>query len=416
MSEIAVQVDHVWKRFHRGEFHDSLRDAIPAFFQSLVGKTDRQELGKGDFWALKDVSFEVKKGESFGIIGHNGAGKSTMLKILSRIIKPNRGNVRMEGRLGTLIEIGAGFHGDLTGRENIYLNGTILGMKKAEIDRKFDEIVDFSGIEEFLDTPVKRYSSGMHARLGFAVAAHLEPEILIVDEVLSVGDTAFQKKCLGKMNDVVSQGRTVLFVSHNMAAVKNLCNRAILLQKGEIVAEGFLQDVISCYIRDWNENEFSNLRDNYSLRAGDGRARIQKISMGNDLDHLSVHHISNIGEELWVQVEYESFAPIKEPVVQVVFGNVEDYVFEVNTFATPQKLEHLNQTGKIIFQIPNFPLAAGEYPLYASIKDASNHNIILVDEWPQAGLLKLSKDNSLGYDFSIGFCGRTFAPHQWQSE
>ncbi len=199
------------------------------------------------FWALRDVSFDVQEGEVLGIIGHNGAGKSTLLKILSRITEPSTGEVHIHGRIAALLEVGTGFHPELTGRENIYMNGTILGMRKKEIDQKLDEIVDFSGVEKHLDTPVKFYSSGMRVRLGFSVAAHLEPEILIIDEVLSVGDAEFQKKCLGKMESVAGQGRTVLFVSHNMVAVSSLCGKGVLLKGGQKIAEGFAPDVIGIY-------------------------------------------------------------------------------------------------------------------------------------------------------------------------
>ena len=213
-------------------------------------------------WALKDVSFEIKIGETVGIIGRNGAGKSTLLKVLSRITHPTKGSVEIRGKTASLLEVGTGFHKELTGRENVYLNGTILGMRKNEVDQKFDEIVDFSGVEKFLDTPVKRYSSGMRVRLAFAVAAHLEPEILIIDEVLAVGDAAFQKKCLNKMGDAKNHGRTVLFVSHNMAAISRLCARGILLENGSVVADGPMSDVMSMYMggdtgssaaREWND-------------------------------------------------------------------------------------------------------------------------------------------------------------------
>lgn len=202
----------------------------------------------GDFWALKDVSFDVQPGEIVGIIGKNGAGKSTLLKVISRITEPSHGEIRLRGRVAALLEVGTGFHPELTGRENIYLNGTILGMRKKEIDRKLDEIIDFSGIEKHIDTPVKRYSSGMNVRLGFAVAAHLEPEILIVDEVLAVGDAEFQKKCLGKMKDVSGQGRTVLFVSHNMGAVQDLCGRGLLVEKGKISSDSDVSATIRRYL------------------------------------------------------------------------------------------------------------------------------------------------------------------------
>ena len=208
-----------------------------------------------DFWALNDVSFDIEQGDRVGIIGRNGAGKSTLLKILSRITPPTKGRIEITGRVASLLEVGTGFHGDLSGRENIYLNGSILGMSKHEIDRKFDEIVAFSEIEKFLDTPVKRYSSGMYVRLAFAVAAHLESEILIVDEVLAVGDAAFQKKCLGKMQDVSSSGRTILFVSHHMQAVQKLCNKGVFLQKGQLVAHDNIDAIVNLYLQSGMENK-----------------------------------------------------------------------------------------------------------------------------------------------------------------
>jgi lipopolysaccharide transport system ATP-binding protein len=213
-----------------------------------IGEADHGNRAGKNLWALNDVSFQVEHGEALGIIGRNGAGKSTLLKILSRVTAPTSGVVKIKGRIASLLEVGTGFHPELTGRENIYLNGAILGMKKAEIDRKLDEIVDFSGVEQFIDTPVKRYSSGMYVRLAFAVAAHLEPEILVVDEVLAVGDAEFQKKCLGKMSDVTHEGRTVLFVSHNLSAVRDLCQRAILLNHGEISEVGESKNVIANYL------------------------------------------------------------------------------------------------------------------------------------------------------------------------
>lgn len=251
MNDVVLEVVDLWKRFHRGEYYDSLRDWVPALVGRLLGRRPTPHvLGQSDFWALREVSFQVRRGEVLGIIGSNGAGKSTLLKILARILKPTQGMIRIRGRLRALIEIAAGFHPDLTGRENIYLNGTILGMRRREIDARFDEIVEFSGLAPFLDTPVKRYSSGMQARLGFAIAAHLEPEILLVDEVLAVGDAEFQRKCLGKMQSVAGQGRTVLFVSHNMAAVSTLCETALYLQGGTTVQYGPVGPVLDCYLRD----------------------------------------------------------------------------------------------------------------------------------------------------------------------
>ncbi len=262
MSRPIVTCDRLSKQYRLGMSGGngmaagppSLRDTISAGLRAarsaLKGDRREEEPREDAFWALKDVSFEVGRGEVVGIIGRNGAGKSTLLKILSRIVEPTSGIARLRGRLASLLEVGTGFHPELTGRENIYLNGVILGMRKAEIDRKFDEIVAFSEIEKFLDTPVKRYSSGMYVRLAFAVAAHLEPEVLIVDEVLAVGDLAFQKKCLGKMHDVAAgDGRTILFVSHHMGALTQLCNRGVLLEKGSVKAIGPIGEVVRQYLR-----------------------------------------------------------------------------------------------------------------------------------------------------------------------
>jgi lipopolysaccharide transport system ATP-binding protein len=259
MSLPIISVENLSKRYvigHQRDARDGLRHRLEAAFRNpfkwLLDRNKRVQATREEFWALRDVSFDIRQGEVVGVIGRNGAGKSTLLKILSRITEPTEGRVRIKGRVASLLEVGTGFHQELTGRENIYLNGAILGMTKAEIKRKFDEIVAFSEIDQFLDTPVKRYSSGMYVRLAFAVAAHLEPEILIVDEVLAVGDAQFQKKCLGKMGAVAKGGRTVLFVSHNMGALANLCSRAVLLVKGRMEREGPSDQVVSHYISGLN--------------------------------------------------------------------------------------------------------------------------------------------------------------------
>src|SRR3989338_7304140 len=244
-----IEFSHVWKRYRIGSKHDSLRDAIPAMFKRFTGRNGH-ELKEGEFWALKDVSFDVKKGETLGIIGPNGAGKSTILKLLSRISKQTQGDIVTRGRLAALIEVGAGFHQDLTGRENIYLNGTIMGMRHKEIDRLFDSIVAFSELEKFLDMPVKRYSSGMTVRLGFAVAAHVDPELLLVDEVLAVGDLSFQQKCYQRILDLKERGTTIVFISHNLEAVQRLCSRVLLLHEGQIIRESGPVETISYYRQD----------------------------------------------------------------------------------------------------------------------------------------------------------------------
>ncbi|MUG94036.1 ATP-binding cassette domain-containing protein [Scytonema sp. UIC 10036] len=258
MSDTVIRVENLGKKYIIGhqqqERYTALRDVIANRAKALLNpfqKTNSQiQNSKEEFWALKDVSFEIKQGDTIGIIGRNGAGKSTLLKILSRITEPTSGSIRIQGRVASLLEVGTGFHPELTGRENIYLNGAILGMSKADIKRKFDEIVAFAEIEKFLDTPVKRYSSGMYVRLAFAVAAHLNPEILIVDEVLAVGDAQFQRKCLGKMGDVTNkEGRTVLFVSHNMAAVRKLCKKGIVLDKGLVKFNGIADEAIDEYFK-----------------------------------------------------------------------------------------------------------------------------------------------------------------------
>src|SRR3954468_6099672 len=248
MSEYSLRLNHVYKRFRRGERHDSLRDLIPSLVKRAVSRDRDRALAAEEFWVLNDISFDLKKGETLGIVGHNGAGKSTMLKHLSGIMQPTRGSIEVNGRLSALIEVGAGFHPDLTGRENVFLNGVILGMTRNEVKKRFDEIVEFAGLAEFIDTPVKRYSSGMFARLGFSVAAHLEPDILIVDEVLSVGDYLFQQKCVDRMNSVLRSGATVIFVSHNLHAVSALCRRTLLLEKGQVVTCGQTDEVIQEFL------------------------------------------------------------------------------------------------------------------------------------------------------------------------
>jgi lipopolysaccharide transport system ATP-binding protein len=248
VSESVVVFDRVWKKFRVGERHNSLRDLVPSLARRALGKRRAtQELAAEEFWALKDVAFEVKPGEAFGIIGRNGAGKSTTLKLLTRILRPTRGRCQVKGRVGALIEIAAGFHGDLTGRENIFLQGAIMGMRRAEIARKLEGIIEFAGVRDFIDTQVKRYSTGMNARLGFAIAAHLDPTVLIIDEVLSVGDMSFQRRCIERMEQFKAEGVAIVFVSHNLQAVASLCDRALHLNS-EMMAIGPPDEVIARYV------------------------------------------------------------------------------------------------------------------------------------------------------------------------
>ena len=310
MSDIALRVDNLSKRYritHQSK-NDDLRELISAACRSVFRRgrgdntsPDPETSFSEDFWALKDVSFEVQRGEVLGIIGRNGAGKSTLLKILSRITRPTEGSVEIMGRVGSLLEVGTGFHPELSGRENIYLNGAILGMKQRDIARKFDEIVAFAEIDRFLDTPVKRYSSGMYTRLAFAVAAHLEPEILIVDEVLAVGDAQFQKKCLGKMGEVAQGGRTVLFVSHNMNAVGRLCGKAVWLEGGRINRMGRPDAVIKEYLCD----DVSNLAERQWAdpheAPGDDRVRLVRASV---LQHKVIAPVVSINAPISIELEF----------------------------------------------------------------------------------------------------------------
>jgi len=280
MTSHAIRFDGVSKRYRLGalEPYRTLRDTLARL--GGLGSAPRR-MPPGEIWALKDVSFDVKHSEVLGIVGSNGAGKSTLLKLLARITLPEAGRIELIGRVGALLEVGTGFHPELTGRENVYMNGSILGMSRRDIDRRFDEIVDFAGVDDFLDTPVKRYSSGMRVRLAFAVAAHLEPDILVVDEVLAVGDAAFQKKCLGRMADISTEGRTVLFVSHQMEAVMSLCTRAIWLDSGKVVMEGSATDTVHNYLRSVHAVGASGALAGRTDRQGSGTLRVNSITMAD---------------------------------------------------------------------------------------------------------------------------------------
>ncbi len=298
VGEIAIKVEALSKKYEIGHQKAvSINERIKYGLGQIFGG---QNVEREDFWALKDINFEIKKGEAVGIIGKNGAGKSTLLKILSKITYPTHGRFEMEGRVSSLLEVGTGFHPELSGRENIFLNGTILGMSRKEVRSKFDEIVAFSGVEKFIDTPVKHYSSGMYVRLAFAVAAHLEPEILIIDEVLAVGDAEFQKKCLGKMDEVAKQGRTVLFVSHNMQLIENLCPRGLLLSRGEIKREGTAVEAIDQYCTDLSESASYDINLRVD-RSGAGNLKVTKFWSQNSEGQLT--NTFKIGESLIFGVE-----------------------------------------------------------------------------------------------------------------
>jgi lipopolysaccharide transport system ATP-binding protein len=323
MSDTIIKVENLSKKYFIGHQQEgrsnytALRDVISNGAKSLIQKIKHPTKSTSnkyeEFWALDDVSFEIKRGEAVGIIGRNGAGKSTLLKILSRITEPTKGKVSIKGRVASLLEVGTGFHPELTGRENIYLNGAILGMSRAEIKKKFDEIVDFAEVEKFLDTPVKRYSSGMYVRLAFAVAAHLEPEILVVDEVLAVGDAAFQKKCLGKMDEVAkNQGKTVFFVSHNMAAVQSLCNTGCFLKSGKISHWGSVREAVDRYLETQISSTHTALQDRKDRR-GNGKVIITSLSVTNNNKERSNSKSVCCGDRLVVKISYESSTTIINP-------------------------------------------------------------------------------------------------------
>jgi lipopolysaccharide transport system ATP-binding protein len=310
----AIRVDQLSKLYHIGAIqnrHDTLRDHLAESFKSLFHRNGRRSMHStlasaardNTFWALKDISFTVDRGEVIGIIGRNGAGKSTVLKILSRITEPTSGFAEIHGRVGSLLEVGTGFHGELTGRENIYLNGAILGMKKAEIERKFDEMVAFAEVEKFIDTPVKHYSSGMYLRLAFAVAAHLEPEILIVDEVLAVGDASFQKKCLNKMNQVGKTGRTVLFVSHNLSAITSLCDRTIWLHDGKIAQDGPSHQVVGEYLGSGVLMKAQSEWPETGLAPGNDIVKARAVRLRTDDGQIT--DVVDIRQGIVVEIEYQ---------------------------------------------------------------------------------------------------------------
>lgn len=307
-----IKVENLSKQYKIGEArqpYSTLRESLVESIKSPFKKFQKVN-EENTFWALNDVSFEVMPGEVVGIIGRNGAGKSTLLKVLSRITEPTKGKVELYGRVASLLEVGTGFHPELTGRENIYLNGTVLGMKHEEISKKFDEIVDFSGVEKFIDTPVKHYSSGMSVRLAFAVAAHLEPEILVIDEVLAVGDIEFQKKCLGKMDEVSKSGRTILFVSHNMGAVTSLCSQAVLLHKGELLNFGETTKMISQY---FNEGQASFCFENDRVAPDDSHANLLCAYVCDT--NFEKKGRFYINEEFRICVEYEILKDVNAPIV-----------------------------------------------------------------------------------------------------
>lgn len=376
MTEIAIRVEHLGKQYRIGgqqrsrrNFQEAVVDAVSAPLRWMRSGQRPPET----FWALDNVSLDIQDGEAVGIIGRNGAGKSTLLKILSRITRPTRGRVVLYGRVGSLLEVGTGFHSELTGRENIFLSGAIMGMGRREITRKFDEIVDFAGIERFLDTPVKFYSSGMYVRLAFAVAAHLEPEILLVDEVLAVGDAEFQKKCLGKMGDVAQQGRTVLFVSHNLSAINRLCTRALLLDAGKLVRDGTAGAVTGAYLHGGDEFQRGQ---QWSVETAPASEELRLLSVKLLRNGVESPPVVEVGDSLTLQIEYY----VRKPGVRFRCG-AQLFSMGVCAVASVEPTETLyDSVGRYFSRVtipPNL-LAENEYTVSVGIFTSSGVKTHLV--------------------------------------
>jgi lipopolysaccharide transport system ATP-binding protein len=382
MGDVAIRVSGLSKQYRIGAsrksystLRDTVTDAVGGMVRSLRGNGVRQP--DDTIWALKDVSFEVKRGEVLGIIGRNGAGKSTLLKILSRITEPTCGEVDVYGRVGSLLEVGTGFHPELTGRENVYLNGAVLGMRRREIQGKFDEIVDFSGIEKFIDTPVKHYSSGMYMRLAFAVAAHLEPEILLVDEVLAVGDAEFQKKCLAKMGEVAKEGRTVVFVSHNMTAIKSLCQRGILLGGGREILSGTAEDVVRLYFDGGTEVFGERVWLDPQTAPGDETGRIQAIRILDSEGNLVSQE--DISSPITVEIEYSVLTPGVPLNVSIsLFNSDEVHVLASASTTDPEWFGRPHPRGLFRSRcvIPGSFLNQGRYSVTALLVNTERTQII----------------------------------------
>lgn len=377
MSNTIIQVENLGKKYlikhqQQGSYtslRDVVTDKVKSFGKRIISPWNHKQSSTysttEEFWALNDISFKVKQGEVVGIIGRNGAGKTTLLKIISRITEPTKGRIRINGRVASLLEVGTGFHPELTGRENIFLNGAILGMGKAEIKRKFDEIVTFAEVEKFLDTPVKRYSSGMYVRLAFAVAAHLEPEILLVDEVLAVGDAAFQKKCLGKMGDEAKKGKTILFVSHNMPAIKNLCQSGIYIQFGKIAYHGSAKQAIDYYIRENLVKEHSN-RIGYSI---DKKALMKCRTKGLEINNVEILNLSNPGlpvassDNMKIKIYYSASLKFISPAFVLMLKDQNGVeIFRLSNMPiSGHIINNLFKDGYVDLEIKSLPLVKGIY-------------------------------------------------------
>jgi lipopolysaccharide transport system ATP-binding protein len=411
-----IKVESLGKKYrlrHEQESHRyvALRDVLANRLRRLVAGRRPAASDTEEFWAIRDLSFEVREGEVVGIIGRNGAGKSTLLKLLSRITEPTTGRIRLRGRVSSLLEVGTGFHPELTGRENIYLNGTILGMTKREIDRKFDAIVAFSGVERFIDTPVKRFSSGMQVRLAFSVAAHLEPDILIVDEVLAVGDAGFQKKCLGRMQDVAAEGRTVLFVSHDLAAVEKLCTRAILMEAGRCQTDGPTSETIACYQKAIVEAASTDLTRRHDRR-GKGSVKFTSIQTLDAGGRESSVFFS--GRTLRIRMWYRSSGAevLRNCRVSVSVHSLGKVFFLASTELHSDEPLDLAPEGFLDCVVDELPLSMGTYYLNPFFEV----NAVIEDWIEGAATLNVEDGNfyGAGRDYPIGWEGKTvLVKHRW---
>jgi lipopolysaccharide transport system ATP-binding protein len=396
-------------------FRELIQRSVSGPFSRLMGAKREPNVQLQSFWALKNVSFDIHQGDVIGIIGRNGAGKSTLLKVLSRITSPTKGIVTVRGRLASLLEVGTGFHPELTGRENIFLNGAILGMRKAEIKRHFDEIVDFAEVEQFLDTPVKHYSSGMYVRLAFAVAAHLNPEILVIDEVLAVGDVAFQKKCLGKMGEVSRGGRTVLFVSHNMAAVENLCSRAVVLHLGELEFDGTSKDAIQYYLNSLSTQSGTGHiveLDGVGARVSRQGPWLKTLEFLTGDDEPLIEGLP-MGSRLKLRVHFDLPKATSNFNLGLGFNNTYGQrIFTAHTWFEPDRWEAECQGPQVIScDIPSFPLVAGEY----SVKVWLEVNSSEADSIEDAAKFRVLDSDFYGTG-RMPFNGTFALEHHWRLE
>lgn len=422
MSDIAIRVEKLSKQYVIGskqERYKTLRDTVSDTLSAPLRRISAVLRGRAStthtdtIWALRDVSFEIKTGEVVGIIGRNGAGKSTLLKILSRITEPTAGYADIYGRVGSLLEVGTGFHPELTGRENIYLNGAILGMKRNEIERKFDEIVAFAEVEKFIDTEVKHYSSGMYLRLAFSVAAHLEPEILLVDEVLAVGDMAFQEKCLGKMEDVSKQGRTVMFVSHNMAAVTHLCTNAFLLHGGTVTASGEVAQVVAHYVQAVRFSAGYSLEERVD-RSGSGTTRFSRVQFRNSRQECTDVALS--GDDLYIDFFYTSqpgVSHLRSVSVSAVLSNhLGSNVACLWNDVVGISLKNLEANGRITCKVPHLPMVPGRYSVSLALVVEGR----TVDKISDAATFSVAEGNFYGTGkLPLPHLGNVLLPYEWSA-